>query len=65
MAIGILELDKVSHLPFETFSLAAWAPTEIFDCELGFPLGKRVGPADIEAFVQAWPWPVPLASYSS
>ena len=51
MTIGIVELDKVGHLPFEAFFLAARAPIDVVGCELGFPLGKRVRPADIKADV--------------
>ena len=51
MTIGILELDKVSHLPFETFLPTAWAPIDVFGRERGFPLGKCVRPADIKANV--------------
>src|SRR5512147_3016253 len=51
MTVRILELDKVSYLPFEAFLLAAWAPFHVIGRELGFPLGKRCGSADVEADV--------------
>jgi hypothetical protein len=51
LSVGILELDKVSYLPFAAFVPAACAPGYIFGPELVFPLGKGVRPADIEANV--------------
>src|SRR5687767_130199 len=51
MTIGIPELDKISHLPFETFLLVACAPIDVLGCEFGFPLVKRVTPTDVKTNV--------------
>src|SRR5574341_1431131 len=51
MTVGVFEFDEISYLPFETFLAAARPPVHVIGRKLGFPLGKRVAPADVEANV--------------
>src|SRR5438046_10725116 len=49
--IGVLELDKVSHMSFDTLLRRAVAPIDSFGCELGPPLGKLFRPFDVEPHI--------------
>src|SRR5215467_1055374 len=51
MPIGVLELDEVSHMPFKTFLATTRTPIDAADFELRLPLGKFVGPANVQSNV--------------
>src|SRR6266850_7303914 len=55
MSIRVLEFDKITYMPFDTFLRTAVTPMDALGCELDLPLSKLLGASDVKSNVtQNW-----------
>jgi hypothetical protein len=51
VSIRVLELDKITYMPFDTFLRAAVTPMDAKGCQLDLPLSELLGASDVESNV--------------